>query len=131
MAAEGRLLIVRFAPFSAEGCRKNAENTYLDDLDAGRPGRYGVSASGVNVAPHETVDDGIVRLRSVVSLRGKHVAPVWADVLVARGWVVVPDMPPDEHYLIGRAGMAVLPDFDDLALLWNDAKRVCPTWGSR
>jgi hypothetical protein len=128
MPEEGRLLIVRFSPFTADKCAKNASETFDDDLDDGRTGRYGLSTSGIAVPTAESVDDAIVRLRSIVPLRGKHVAPVWADDLERRGWVVVPDMPPEAHYLIGRGDLSEMPDFTDLALIWADAKRVCPTY---
>lgn len=131
MNADRRLLIVRFSPFTAEGCRANAEGTYVDDLAEGRPGRYGVSTSGIVVGTDESVDAAIIRLRSIVPLRGKQVAPVWAHDLDSRGWAVVPDMPPDGHYLVGKGDLTEMPDFADLALIWADAKRVCPTWGRR
>lgn len=131
MAGDGHLLIVRFSPFSADKCRENAQATFDSDLDEGRPGRYGVSTSGITVRPGESMDAAIIRLRTMVSLRGKHVAPVWASVLEEQGWTVVPDMPPDAHYLIGRGDLTAMPDFADLALIWANAKRVCPTVGGR
>lgn len=131
MTEDGRLLIVRFSPFTAEGCRANAEGTYSEDLAEGKRGRYGVSTSGIVVKANESVDAAIIRLRSIVPLRGKQVAPAWASDLEARGWTVVPDMPPDAHYLVGKGDLTEMPDFADLALIWADVKRMCPTWGRR
>lgn len=128
MPEDERLLIVRFSPFTADGCKTNAQGTYDDDLDEGHAGRYGVSTSGIIVPTAESVDDAIIRLRSIVPLRGRHVAPVWADELEAEGWVVVPDIPPEAHYLVGKGDLHEMPDFADLALIWANAKRVCPTY---
>ncbi len=131
MPEEGRLLIVRFSPFTAEKCADNAQGTFDEDLDEGRTGRYGLSTSGIVVPTAESVDDAIIRLRSIVPLNGKHIAPVWADDLERDGWVVVPDMPPEAHYLVGKGDLSEMPDFTDLALIWADAKRVCPTYTRR
>lgn len=128
MGAEGRLLIVRFASFTANGCRANARHTYDSDLDQGRSGRYGVSVSGVVVRQGESEDEAIIRLRAAVPLKGKDIAPVWVDVLEAAGFRVVPDMPPDMHYLVGEGDMARMLNCDALALVWNDARRRCPTY---
>lgn len=128
MPEDGRLLIVRFSPFTAEGCTKNAQDTFDDDLDEGQPGRYGLSTSGIIVPTAESVDDAIIRLRSIVPLRGRHIAPVWADDLERKGWVVVRDEPPEAHYLVGKGDLSDMPDFTDLALTWANAKRVCPTY---
>lgn len=127
MTADGRLLIVRFAPFTAEGCQKNAQATFEDDVDEGRAGRFGLSTSGIFVADDESVDDAIIRLRSIVPLKGKHVAPVWSTELDAAGWTITEDIPPDAHYLVGRGDLTEMPDFADLALIWAQAKRICPT----
>jgi hypothetical protein len=74
----------------------------------------------------ESVDHAIIRLRSIVPLTGKHVAPVWADDLERWGWTVVPDMPPEAHYLVGKDDLAEMPDFAGLALIWADVRRLCP-----
>jgi hypothetical protein len=131
MPEEGRLLVVRFSPFTAEKCAKNAQETFDDDLEEERTGRYGVSTSGIVVPTAESVDEAIIRLRSIVPLTGKSIAPVWADDLERDGWVVVPDIPPEAHYLVGKGDLSEMPDFTDLALIWADAKRVCPTYAKK
>ncbi len=128
MGVEGRLLIVRFAPFSAQGCRANARGTYDSDLEQGLRGRYGVSVRGVMVSDGESPDEAIIRLRASTPLRGKDIASVWADVLGEAGFRVVPDMPPDMHYLVGQDDMVRMPDCDALALVWSSTRRRCPTW---
>lgn len=128
MPENGRLLIVRFSPFTAEGCKRNAQDTFNDDLENGVAGRYGVSTSGIVVPTEESVDDAIVRLRSIVHLNGRHIAPVWADDLERKDWAVVRDEPPDAHYLVGKGDLSDMPDYTELALIWADAKRVCPTY---
>lgn len=130
MGVEGRLLIVRFAPFSAEGCRANARKTYDRHLEQGLNGRYGVSVSGVMVRQGESDDEAIIRLRAAVPLKGKAIAPVWADTLEELGFCVVPDMPPDMHYLVGQDDMVRMLDCDALALVWSSTRRKCPTWRS-
>ncbi|MBZ4618832.1 hypothetical protein [Mycobacterium avium] len=121
--SEGRLLIARFGPWSAEGCRKNAQGTYEDDVENGHePARYGVSVFGGHLRVGETRDDLVCRICGCVPVTGRKVAVVWADELEQQGWAVHLNMPPDMHYLVGQGGLAELPDFDALALLWAEHK---------
>lgn len=127
-----RLLIVRFSPFTAEGCRRNAVDTFEDDLTDGRePPRYGVSAFGTVVERDGPVDAALVRLCKEAPVGGKNVSVVWADELELRGFRVLRDEPPLMHYLVGQGDLSELPDFVGLALLWADHRVQNPAWEKR
>jgi hypothetical protein len=132
MSDEGRLLIARFGPWSADGCRRNAQGTYDEDIQAGRnPPRYGVSVFGGHLHRTETRDDLIRRICSCVPVSGKKVAVIWADELEQTGWEVRPDTPPDMHYLVGQGGFTDPPDVDSLESVWNEHKTNNPAWKGR
>ena len=126
---EGRLLITRFGPWSAEGCRLNAQGTYDEDVENDRrPPRYGVSVFGGRLRAEESRDDLIKRICSCVPVGGKKVAAIWADELEKKAWEVHPDMPPDMHYLIGQKNLAKPPDVESLERVWNEHKINNPAW---
>lgn len=131
----GRLLVVRFSPFSAEKCRLNAEDTYAEDLRKGRIGRYGVSVFGCSVLETDVeintpeVDRAITELCRKAPVGGRTISRIWADDVARDGWALVPDRPP--HYLVGVGDLTGLPDFERMALLWSDNRCRNPAWTKR
>lgn len=120
---------MRFGPFSAAGCERNAREQHEQDLADGRePPRFGISVSGDYIAEDESVDDVVARICATVPLNGKTVATVSADTLVGLGWTVNVDIPPPLHYLIGQGDMTTLPDVDSLALVWSQNRTRNPAW---
>jgi hypothetical protein len=120
--SEGRLLITRFGPWSGEKCVLNAQDTYDDDLEEGRYPRYGVSVFGGHMRRGESLEELLARICTNATVRGDKVAAVWADELRNDGWEIYPGMPPDMHYLIGRAGLTAPKAVESLALVWANHK---------
>ena len=123
--------MVRFGPFTSDGCRVNAKDTYDDDLDSGRRPRYGVSTFATFVEDGAEVDDAIAHICKTAPCGGRKVARVWSDDLERLGFSVHNDEPPPMHYLVGAGDLAALPDFDALAIIWASNKVGNPAFGKR
>ena len=123
------LTIVRFGPFTAEGCGRTAKEQYDDDLVAGRSSpRFGVSVFGDYRIKDETTDDVVRRICSDAPVNGKRVAVISRTELEDRGWSVHQDMPPPLHYLVYVGNLSEVPDVDSLSLLWNEYRINNPAW---
>jgi hypothetical protein len=123
------LLVVRFGPFTADGCRKNAEGTYVEDVERGgvQP-RFAISVYAIEPAEGEDEAAAITRLCLEVPVGGKSVAVITRADLESEGWRLEMDVPPAHHYLIGQDDFSQMPDIDGLALIWSTCRRANPAW---
>lgn len=110
--------MVRFGPFSPEGCKRNAVDTYEDDLDCGRQPRFGVSVFATRVQEGADLDAAIEHLCMTAPVGGKKIATMWLEDIERLGFSVHCDEPPPMHYLVGEGDLSALPDTDKLSLAW-------------
>lgn len=122
---------MRFRPLTAEGLRKNAEGTFLDDQDFGRePPRYGVSVIAGHCKDGESIDETVARIVGTTSLTGKTIAVATGNQLRAEGFELVKDATAREplHHLVGDSPFTAPPRVDVLASLLDNGRRRNPAW---
>lgn len=125
--AEGGLVLIRFAPFSAAKLLEQAEDHYFTAEFEGRPLRYAVSMFGRVLGADEHVDTLVQEVATEAGLRnGGKVAVVPADVLMGDGFSVHLTEPPPNHYDVELGPSLDEGQADRLSQLFQRERRPNP-----
>lgn len=127
---DGSEVVIRFSPFLADRLLENAQGTFDEDLDEGRPPRYGVSVVAGTCEDGGDIDEAIERILSQTQLGGKQMAVITGTELRAAGFELVKDPTTLEplHHLVGDHPFTEPPRVDVLASLLHDRRRRNPAY---
>jgi hypothetical protein len=126
---DGSPIVIRFAPFTAQGMMNSARKQYERDLDDGVPPRLGVSVFAQDASAGESVHVILEALcRIALPTGGPKVAMISKNELLATGHTTH-EAPPDAcHYLMGRPNLSDVPDTVAIADLLKEARYDNPAY---
>lgn len=128
---DGSEVVIRFFPIAEDKLIRNAEDTYLDDIDYDRdPPRYGISVLAGWCEEGETFDETVDRILESTHLTGRNITVTTGNKLRAIGLEIIED--PNEreprHHLVGEDPFTEPPRVDLLASLLENCRRKNPAW---